>query len=275
MPVQILCCQCAIPIAPNAVNMCAQCLQTRYDIGEGIAKQVQQNTCRGCGRYERRDGSFAPVEPESAELMALLLKKPRGLGAVRLVDASFVWTEPHSRRLKIKACVQKEVVSGAVMQQSFVIEYVLSGHCVDTHVHVPGPPYCAPGLRVPAACVPYVPEAQGSLPLGPHCTVRTPHTYQPRACRASMHRVPWAPQAPLGCGVITSVPWAPQAFINLAEKQLTDAEKALERRRAGDQRNARLEAEKARATERCPLPTCSAHYPPALPTTHLLNSSIT
>ena len=106
--------------------MCAQCLQTRYDIGEGIAKQVQQNTCRGCGRYERRDGSFAPVEPESAELMALLLKKPRGLASVRLVDASFVWTEPHSRRLKIKACVQKEVVSGAVMQQSFVIEYVLS-----------------------------------------------------------------------------------------------------------------------------------------------------
>ena len=115
---QILCCQCAVPIAPNAVNMCANCLQTRYDIGEGIAKQVQQNTCRGCGRYERRDGSFAPVEPESAELMALLLKKPRGLGSVRLVDASFVWTEPHSKRLKVKVCVQKEVVSGAVMQQS-------------------------------------------------------------------------------------------------------------------------------------------------------------
>ena len=126
LPAQILCCVCAIPIAPNAVNMCAQCLQTRYDIGEGISKQVQQNTCRGCGRYERRDGSFAPVEPESAELMALLLKKPRGLGSVRLVDASFIWTEPPSRRIKIKACVQKEVVSGAVMQQSFVIEYMLS-----------------------------------------------------------------------------------------------------------------------------------------------------
>ena len=101
--------------------MCAQCLQTRYDIGEGISKQVQQNTCRGCGRYERRDGSFAPVEPESAELMALLLKKPRGLGSVRLVDASFIWTEPHSRRIKIKACVQKEVVSGAVLQQSLTL----------------------------------------------------------------------------------------------------------------------------------------------------------
>ena len=36
------------------------------------------------------------------------------------------------------------------------------------HVHaradtcVPGPPYCTCGLRVPASCVPYVPEALGS-----------------------------------------------------------------------------------------------------------------
>ena len=48
---------------------------------------MQQNTCRGCLRYERRDGSWAVVEPESKELLALLLKKPRGLGAVRLADA--------------------------------------------------------------------------------------------------------------------------------------------------------------------------------------------
>ena len=130
--------------------MCAQCLQTRYDIGEGIAKQVQQNTCRGCGRYERRDGSFAPVEPESAELMALLLKKPRGLASVRLVDASFVWTEPHSRRLKIKACVQKEVVSGAVMQQSFVIEYVLSNkQCVRMGQSAPLGVLCPPRPKRP------------------------------------------------------------------------------------------------------------------------------
>ena len=27
-----------------------------------------------------------------------------------------------------------------------------------------GPPYCTYGLRVPALCVPCVPEAQGSLP---------------------------------------------------------------------------------------------------------------
>ena len=32
----------------------------------------------------------------------------------------------------------------------------------------PGLPYCTYGLRVPAARVLYVPEAQGGLPPGPH-----------------------------------------------------------------------------------------------------------
>ena len=122
----VLCCQCAVPIPPNALNMCASCLQTRYDIGAGISKQVQQHTCRGCNRYERRDGSWAVVEPESKELLALLLRKPRGLAAARLADASFIWTEPHSRRLKLKVTIQKEVVSGAVLQQQFTVEFILS-----------------------------------------------------------------------------------------------------------------------------------------------------
>lgn len=94
----ILCCECAVPIPPNAVNMCVNCLQSHHDIGSGVAKQVQQNTCRGCERFERRDGTWAEVEPESKELLALLLRKPRGLGNVRLVDAAFIWTEPHCRR---------------------------------------------------------------------------------------------------------------------------------------------------------------------------------
>jgi len=28
---------------------------------------------------------------------------------VRLIDASFMWTEPHSKRIKVKLVVQKEV----------------------------------------------------------------------------------------------------------------------------------------------------------------------
>ena len=60
--------------------------------------------------------------------------------------------------------------------------------CADPYV--PGPPYCTYRLRVPASCVAYVPEAQGSC----CATLRTPYAYEPRACRT--YRVPCgAPQA--------------------------------------------------------------------------------
>lgn len=48
-------------------------------------------------------------QPESRELLTFCVKKIKGLTKVKLVDAGFVWTEPHSRRLKVKLTVQKEV----------------------------------------------------------------------------------------------------------------------------------------------------------------------
>jgi len=51
---------------------------------------------------------------------------------VKLVDAGFVWTEPHSRRIKAKLTVQAEVMNGAILQQTFVVEYVVEPHmCMD------------------------------------------------------------------------------------------------------------------------------------------------
>ena len=47
-----------------------------------------------------------------------------------------------------------------------------------------GPLHCAYGEDVSASCVLYVPEAQGSLPLGPTHEVRARYAYQPRANRA-------------------------------------------------------------------------------------------
>ena len=39
----------------------------------------------------------------------MCLKKLKGLSKVHLVDAGFVWTEPHSKRVKVKLTIQKEV----------------------------------------------------------------------------------------------------------------------------------------------------------------------
>ena len=53
---------------------------------------------------------------------------------IKLVDASFVWTEPHSKRLKVKLTIQKEVLGGTLLQQVFVVEYVVNRFmCEDCH----------------------------------------------------------------------------------------------------------------------------------------------
>lgn len=65
--------------------------------------------------------SWVVAVPESRELLALCLKKLRGLGKVRIIDASFIWTEPHSRRVRVKITVQDSVSDGVLMQQSFEV----------------------------------------------------------------------------------------------------------------------------------------------------------
>jgi nonsense-mediated mRNA decay protein 3 len=38
--------------------------------------------------------------------MALCLKKLKNLNKVKLIDANFLWTEPHSKRIKVKLSIQ-------------------------------------------------------------------------------------------------------------------------------------------------------------------------
>jgi len=68
---------------------------------------------------------------ESKELLTICLKKLKGLSKVRLVDAGFIWTEPHSRRIKVKLTIQKEVYASAILQQVFVVEYVVCSQQCD------------------------------------------------------------------------------------------------------------------------------------------------
>ena len=61
-------------------------------------------------RFLSPPSSWVVASWESRELLAVCLKKIKtALQRVRLVDASFLWTEPHSKRVKVKVTVQKEV----------------------------------------------------------------------------------------------------------------------------------------------------------------------
>lgn len=49
------------------------------------------------------------------------------------MDATFVWTEPHSKRIKVKLIVQKEAF-GVILQQELIVEYIVNTHmCTDCH----------------------------------------------------------------------------------------------------------------------------------------------
>lgn len=50
------------------------------------------------------------------------------MNKVRLVHAEFIWTEPHSKRIKVKLRIQKEVLNGAILEQAYVVEYVQQDH---------------------------------------------------------------------------------------------------------------------------------------------------
>ena len=72
------------------------------------------------------------LELESPELLQLCLKKIKGLTKVKLVDANFVYTEPHSRRLKVKITIQKEVYTNTTLEQTFVAEFTVTNlQCED------------------------------------------------------------------------------------------------------------------------------------------------
>lgn len=54
-------------------------------------------------------------ELESNQLLTMLLKKIKGLKQVKLVEAKWVWTEAHSRRLKIELTIQKEIMAKTLL----------------------------------------------------------------------------------------------------------------------------------------------------------------
>ena len=129
--INILCCMCGIPIAANPSNTCATCLASKSDVTRGISTEATLHQCRGCQRWHQEGGKWIACDLESRELMALCLKNVNGLNKgngsdkVRLVDAGWVWTEPHSMRLKVKLSVQKEVQAGTILQQSFIVVFVV------------------------------------------------------------------------------------------------------------------------------------------------------
>jgi len=111
---------CSATIEANQKGMCSVCQKSEIDITDGITKNVLMHYCKGCDRYLRP--SWVRCEMESPDMMSLCLSKIKGLAKVKLVDTSFVWTEPHSKIIKIKLTIMKELNKSNI-QTSFIVEF--------------------------------------------------------------------------------------------------------------------------------------------------------
>ncbi|KAI9862200.1 MAG: ribosome-binding protein [Vezdaea acicularis] len=138
---RILCYNCGAPIdgTTSAGALCHDCIKLTIDISSGIPREATLHFCRDCDRWLQPPQHWLVAAPESRELLALCLRKLRGLTKVRIIDASFIWTEPHSRRIKVRLTVQQEAFESTILQQSFEVEYVVATQqcpeCAKSYTH--------------------------------------------------------------------------------------------------------------------------------------------
>ncbi|OTA97395.1 hypothetical protein M434DRAFT_391859 [Hypoxylon sp. CO27-5] len=123
----IFCCDCGAPIdGTTAIDAkCYDCFKLTKDISQGIQREATLHFCRDCDRWLQPPSSWVTAQPESRELLALCLKK-LSLNRTRIIDASFIWTEPHSRRIRVKLVIQAAVADDRVMQQALEVVYVVA-----------------------------------------------------------------------------------------------------------------------------------------------------
>ena len=137
--VTMLCCLCGTVITPNAAAQCNDCLASSFDLtailNNNRGGDLFVCRCKRCLRYQLGHANsrrYEAMEPESGELMALCLKSipaiaenhgkvndalNAGVSSVELIDSSWVWTEPHSKRIKLRLTVKARLSAADISIQ--------------------------------------------------------------------------------------------------------------------------------------------------------------
>lgn len=129
----LLCCLCGTSIEFNEAYMCLECLKNQYDITSALPKQCELKQCRKCTRWQLGQHQWALHKMESLSLMNVLLKKVISAKDTRILEASYIWTEPHSKRIKIKVEIERAVLDSKIsLRQNAVIEFVVrNAQCLE------------------------------------------------------------------------------------------------------------------------------------------------
>ena len=117
---RIVCCICSASIEANSQGICEACQRKNIDISSQISKEGILYYCKNCGRYLRPP--WMKCEMESNEMMQLCLSKIKGLNKAKIIESAFVWTEPHSKLIKLKITIEKEFNKNSI-STSFIVTF--------------------------------------------------------------------------------------------------------------------------------------------------------
>ncbi|XP_073001136.1 uncharacterized protein [Typha latifolia] len=133
-PATVLCCICGVSMPSNPANMCVRCLRSRVDITAGLPRQAAVVYCPDCSSYLHPPRTWVRASLESPTLLSFLLRRLRRplSRLVRLVHAEFVFTEPHSKRIRLRLRVQQEALNGAILEQPHVVEFTIHDRLCDS-----------------------------------------------------------------------------------------------------------------------------------------------
>lgn len=117
------CMLCGEKIKANTSKMCNNCLIQNI---EANTANLNKDTyliyyCRECFRYLHNRWVFC--ELESKELLALCLKKVSKLKKIKIKNAKFLYTEPHSKRLKIMLSIEEELINNFISEMEIILHF--------------------------------------------------------------------------------------------------------------------------------------------------------
>ncbi|CAB9501068.1 ribosomal export protein NMD3 [Seminavis robusta] len=130
---QIPCCLCGTMIYPNPANQCNTCLAQEVDLQSVLQRgpgggDLVVHQCRQCRAFQVTEKLYKYMEIESPELLAVCLKRLPALHnsqqqrlKIKVADAMWIWTEPHSMRLKVRLTV-RATIHGVEIQQRVPVE---------------------------------------------------------------------------------------------------------------------------------------------------------
>ena len=118
---KIVCCLCSAVIDANPRGTCEACLKKSLNIKTCIPTEFELQYCKGCQRFLRPP--YVKIERDSADMMKLCLSRIKSYDKkVKIIDSNFIYTEPHSKIIKIKISIQKEVEKN-ILSQNLIIEF--------------------------------------------------------------------------------------------------------------------------------------------------------